>query len=320
MRASEILKPSKPSIGPMSSANHDTLVYRLAQILIKLNQGERLDPLSLADEFGVNPRTIQRDLNERFAYLPLEKVDGRYRLDPVFLGKLSTRDIERFAGLAGVRGLFPSLGDDFLRDIFDSRLRDTMLVRGHHYEDLSGKEALFKELEAAIAGCRQLTFDYAKADGVKRYRGVAPYRLLNQKGIWYIAAVDGGKLKTFSFSKLSNVSTLDEIFVREPEIDARLLRDEGIWLAERQVKVRLLVAPDVAGYFKRRRLIANQVVEEERCDGSLVVSAEVGHQNQILPIVRYWVPHIRVLEPVELQAELDAGLKAYLGDRVGRVV
>ena len=296
----------------MSSANHDTLVYRLAQILIKLNQGERLDPLSLADEFGVNPRTIQRDLNERFAYLPLEKVNGRYRLDPVFLGKLSTRDIERFAGLAGVRGLFPSLGDDFLRDIFDSRLRDTMLVRGHHYEDLSGKETLFKTLETAIAGCYLLTFDYAKADGVKRYDGVAPYRLLNQKGIWYLAAVHGGKLKTFSFSKLSNVSALDDTFIRDTEMDARLLRDEGIWLAERQFKVRLLVAPDVAGYFKRRRLIANQVVEAERGDGSLVVSAEVGHPNQILPIVRYWVPHIRILEPVELQVELEVGLKAYL--------
>ena len=301
-----------PRIGPMSSANHDTLVYRLAQILIKLNQGERLDPLALADEFGVNPRTIQRDLNERFAYLPLEKVNGRYRLDPVFLGKLSTRDIERFAGLAGVRGLFPSLGDDFLRDIFDRRLQETMLVRGHHYEDLSGKEALFKELEAAIAACRLLAFNYAKADGVKRYMGVAPYRLLNQKGIWYLAAVDGGKLKTFSFSKLTNLSTLDEIFVRDADMDARLLRDEGVWLAERQLKVRLLVAPGVADYFKRRRLIANQVIEEERGDGSLVVSAEVGHPNQVLPIVRYWVPHIRILEPVELQAELDACLKAYL--------
>lgn len=303
----------------MSSANHDTLVYRLAQILIKLNQGERLDPLLLADEFGVNPRTIQRDLNERFAYLPLEKVNGRYRLDPVFLGKLSTRDIERFAGLAGVRGLFPSLGDDFLRDIFDSRLRDTMLVRGHHYEDLSGKEAPFKELEAAIAGCRQLTFDYAKADGMKRYNGVAPYRLLNQKGIWYLAAIDGGKLKTFSFSKLNNVKAQEETFIRDSEIDARLMKDEGIWLAERQFKVRLLVAPDVAGYFKRRRLIANQVVEDEWEDGSLVLSAEVGHPNQILPIVRYWVPHIRFLEPTKMQEKLETGLREYLGaDRTER--
>lgn len=96
----------------MTTTGHDTLVYRLAQMLVKLNQGGKLDPQALAEEFGVNLRTIQRDLNVRFAYLPLQKTDGRYHLDPAFLGKLSTRDIERFASLAGVRGLFPSLSDD----------------------------------------------------------------------------------------------------------------------------------------------------------------------------------------------------------------
>ncbi len=114
----------------MASDNHDTLVFRLAQILVKLNQGDKLDPQALADEFGVNLRTIQRDLNVRFAYLPLEKTDGRYHLDPAFLGKLTTKDIERFAGLAGVRGLFPSLSDDFLRDVFDTRVQAALLVKG----------------------------------------------------------------------------------------------------------------------------------------------------------------------------------------------
>lgn len=47
-------------------AEHDKLAYRLTQILVKLNNGESLDPLALADEFGVHPRTIQRDLNTRF--------------------------------------------------------------------------------------------------------------------------------------------------------------------------------------------------------------------------------------------------------------
>jgi predicted DNA-binding transcriptional regulator YafY len=65
----------------MGSDNHDTLVYRLAQVLVKLNQGEKLNPHSLATEFAVNLRTIQRDLNERFADLPLQKVEGHYRLD-----------------------------------------------------------------------------------------------------------------------------------------------------------------------------------------------------------------------------------------------
>jgi len=32
----------------MGEANHDTLVYRLAQMLIKLNQGEKLAPVGVA--------------------------------------------------------------------------------------------------------------------------------------------------------------------------------------------------------------------------------------------------------------------------------
>lgn len=70
-----------------SRSGHDTLVRRLAMMLVKLNRGESLEPRQLAEEFGVNLRTIQRDLNDRFGYLPLEKVEGRYRLDPAYLGR-----------------------------------------------------------------------------------------------------------------------------------------------------------------------------------------------------------------------------------------
>ena len=38
----------------MASGSHDTLVQRLAMMLVKLNQGENLDPRALAQEFGVN--------------------------------------------------------------------------------------------------------------------------------------------------------------------------------------------------------------------------------------------------------------------------
>jgi predicted DNA-binding transcriptional regulator YafY len=106
----------------MASGSNDTLVQRLAMMLVKLNQGESLDPRALAQEFGVNVRTIQRDINERFGYLPLEKIDGAYRMTPAFLGRLTLKDIDRFAALAGVAGLFPSLSVEFLRDIFDARV------------------------------------------------------------------------------------------------------------------------------------------------------------------------------------------------------
>lgn len=303
----------------MSDRSHDTLVYRLAQMLVKLNQGEKLDPQALADEFGVNLRTIQRDLNERFAYLPLVKTDGRYHLDPVFLGKLSTRDVERFASLAGVRGLFPSLSDEFLRDIFDARMQTALLVKGHNYEDLAGKEAAFRLLEQAIVARRHVAFEYRKDEGLVPYEGVAPYKLVNLKGIWYLAALDGEKLKTFSFAKIERVRMLETRFEADPDIEKKLVEEDGIWMGEEKREIVLKVAKEVAGYFKRRKLIANQVIEKDLEDGGLIVSAKVGHPNQVLPIVRYWVPHLRIISPEGLQAELERELARYVESGRGSV-
>lgn len=296
----------------MTSNNHDTLVYRLAQMLVKLNQGEKLDPQALADEFGVNLRTVQRDLNERFAYLPLQKTNGRYSLDPTFLGKLNTRDIERFASLAGVRGLFPSLSDDFLRDIFDTRIQSALLIKGHHYENLAGKENTFRQLEQAIIARRHVAFDYKKENGTKPYAAVAPFKLMNHKGIWYLAARDGDKLKTFSFAKIECLRLLDTQFEPDLEMDKTLAEEDGIWLGEDKKEIVLKIAREVAGYFKRRRLIANQVIEKELEDGGLIVSAKVGHPNQVIPIVRYWIPHIRIISPEGLQADMEQELEEYL--------
>jgi predicted DNA-binding transcriptional regulator YafY len=301
----------------MTTDNHETLVYRLAQILIKLNQGEKLDPLTLADEFGVNLRTIQRDLNVRFAYLPLQKSDGRYHLDPAYLGKLSTRDIERFASLAGVRGLFPTLSDDFLGDIFDSRMQSALLVKGHNYEDLAGREDDFRRLERAIVARCHVSFDYRKGDEPEPHTAVAPLKLINNKGIWYLVARDGGKLKTFSFSKIDQLIQLATHFSHEHATEKMLQEEEGIWLGEEKKEIVLKISRDVAGYFKRRKLIANQVVEKELEDGGLIVSAKVGHQNQVLPIVRYWIPHILIISPEGLQGEMEMELRSYL-DRTGK--
>ena len=297
----------------MNSANHDTLVYRLAQMLVKLNQGESLSPQELADEFGVNLRTVQRDLNVRFAYLPLEKHEGRYRLDPAFLGKLSTKDIDRFAGLAGIGGLFPSLSDEFLRDIFDTRMQSALLVKGHNYENLGGKEQIFRELEKAIIARKQISFGYKKSDGQRKsYSGIAPYKLINNKGIWYLAAVDADKLKAFSFTKIEQLRISDVSFDWSEAIDYQLLSEDGIWLSEEKQEVVMKVSREVAGYFKRRKLIANQVVEKELEDGGLLISAKVGHPNQVLPIVRYWLPHIRIISPEQLQHDMERGMTDYL--------
>ena len=297
----------------MSKGTHDTLVYRLSQMLVKLNQGERLSPRDLADEFGVNIRTVQRDLNVRFAYLPLYKEGGYYSLDPIYLGKLSIRDIERFASLAGVQKLFPLLSTDFLREIFDNSTQSALLVKGHNYENLAGKEPLFRELEQSIINKQKINFDYQKDEVTKQYKSVEPYKLVNNKGIWYLVCRDSGKLKTFSFSKIKALIRLDVYFEYDSSVDTLLSEDDSVWIGEETKEVVLKVSKTVADYFKRRKLIANQVIEKELEDGSLILSTKVANHNQIIPIIRYWIPHLRIISPDQLQEELEQSLRDYLG-------
>ncbi|MDD2882845.1 MAG: WYL domain-containing protein [Rhodoferax sp.] len=294
------------------TSDHDTLVYRLCNILGKLNQGEKLDPHQLALEFNVNPRTIQRDLNERFNYLPLVKTEGLYHLDTAFLGKLSLRDIEHFASLAGVRGLFPSLSDDFLRDVFDARIQSTLLVKGHEYENLGGKTLDFTQLQQAIVARHMVSFSYQKPQEQKSYANVQPYKLVNKDGIWYLAGKDGDKLKAFAFTKIDRLVTTDGTFSVDPAVEQTLATEDDIWLNDKKIEVVLKIASPVASYFKRRKLVANQVIEKVLEDNGLIVSSKVAHINQILPTVRYWLPHIRIISPEGMQSEMEREMRTYL--------
>lgn len=300
----------------MTSGSHDTLVHRLSLMLLKLNQGEALDPRALAEEFGVNLRTIQRDLNRRFTYLPLRKSEGRYRLDPAFLGQFTAKDVQAFAALAGVQELFPHLTDEFLRDVFDARMRGSVLVRGHHHESLDGREHTFRLAERAIADRRQISFRQVR-DGASKVRAlVEPYRLLNHKGIWYLAAKESGKVKTFAFSSIENLLVSETAFEADPEVK-KALEGDGLWIGAEPMEVIVSVASNVAHYFRRRPVLVNQSIVKELEDGGLLVSTRVGHENEVLPKVRYWIPHVRIVSPESLQARMAAELAAYVEHSAG---
>ena len=296
-----------------SARAHDTLVYRLSEVLTKLNQGESLDPQALADEFGVNLRTIQRDLNVRFAGLPLIKANGRYKMDEAHLGKLTIRDIERFAAFTGVSGLLPEMSGQFLKEVFATNANDAWQVRGHHYEDVREHRAMFVALEQAIVQKHTVQFRYCKTNGDTRVRiAVEPYKLINQKGIWYLAAWDDGKLKSFAISRIEALLVDAETFVPRKQVDKELADSDGIWLGTARHRVLIQVSSQVATFFQRRNLVPNQVIEKETAGGGILVASTVVHIDEILPIIRYWIPHVRVLEPPHYQQILEQGLADYL--------
>ena len=81
-----------------------------------------------------------------------------------------------------------------------------------------------------------------------------------------------------------------------------------MWFTQGTTEVLLRVAPEVAHYFARRALLPQQQQRAD-ADGSLLVTTHINHPNQLLPVVRYWLPHVRIVKPLEWHDELVAGMQ-----------
>ncbi|SFL22819.1 helix-turn-helix transcriptional regulator [Rhodanobacter glycinis] len=290
----------------MSEPDHEKLASRLASILLKLNQGESFSPQELADEFRVGERTIYRDLN-RLNGIAERSSDGKYRIVPEYQGKLRPKDLETFARLVGVEDLFPQNSSRFLIALLDTLSQSSFLIRGHHYEKLKPHDAQFQQLDKAIRDGKRCTLTYAD-----KRRTLEPYRLVNNKGIWYLAATDEGRLKSFSLSRISLLVVGDDCFEPRADVQRQIEEEDDVWFGEEKTEVLLSIAPQVAYYFKRRKLLPLQVIDKDLENGGLIVSSRVSDANQILPLVRYWIPHVRVLEPGWLRDRLESDIRVFL--------
>lgn len=292
----------------MKEKKFEKISQRLASILSKLNTGESLSVEGLAQEFNVSSRTIQRDLNERFNFLPLEKKQGFYILPSYHLAKLTFTDIKTFATLSGIKALYPNLKNNFIVDILDPKFNNTYLVKGFSYENMKQKEDDFKIIYQAIQNHQKLSFLYNH-----KIRTVNPYKLVNTNGIWYLSADENGQLKTYTFTKVLQITLIEEYFKAEDKFINIIQENKATWFSETMIEVILEVDISVSEYFIRRPLLPNQNILEKQKD-KLILSTHISYDDEILKIIRYWIPHIRIISPKYLHKKLLEGLYVYLND------
>ncbi|RFP26162.1 WYL domain-containing protein [Duganella sp. BJB488] len=291
------------------NANHsrgEKLAQRLSRILARLHQGDRIDKHQLADEHGVDVRTIERDLGERLLGIAERNPEGHWQLTHAARSTIPARHLHGYARLSGTEHLFPDSSLRYLLEQLDTpESRRATLIQAVPQEDLKG--GLFTALQAAIEHCHLCRFSYKG-----RSRVAQPYRLIHKDGIWYLAAEEGERLKSFSIGLIEGMEVdVASRFHRNPAhvdyIDAK----NDVWFTTESTDVLLRVAPEVAHYFSRQQLLPHQQQRMDS-DGSLLVTAQINHINQLLPVVRHWLPHVRIIRPLEWHEVLLQSLRQAL--------
>lgn len=278
---------------------HDTLAKRLGLILTRLNTGERLLLSTLAVEFGVTERTLQRDFNERLNYLPIEREGSSYYLNPRYLGNTRKSDIKPVLDMLGLSKIFPSFDALSFSRLSHSEV-PPFLFRDMKVEDISNYQATFKSLTLAIQNLQIISFTYKQ----QQYKDVSPYRLVNDRGWWYLAAIHNSTLKSLKVAKINEVSVKQQNFVRNNSVDAQIAESAMLWLSDKAIEVVLRVDSAIASHFSHSQLLPEQQLLKVLDDDSLLVTSMITDKKQIIPILKYWLPDIEILSPNELKQSL----------------
>ncbi len=285
-------------------ADNEQLARRLGIMLERLYQRQALDRQILAVEFGVTERTIYRDL-QRLGDIICLREDGLYELAPGFGCRIEPRHLQALVTLLGSDGLFPEHGTGFLLPLLDGDRARSYLVKGPAYEHERASNRAFQTLDDAIRDRLQCHIVYAD-----KARTIAPYRLVNQHGIWYLVAMDAGVLKTFTLQRCTHLAVTATPYLPDPAIDAEITHADSIWFGPKTL-VTLRVTGMAMYYFRRRDLVPSQTTVEE-ADDHLLIRTEIRNPEQILPIVRYWIPHVRIVSPADYATRLHRTLTHYL--------
>lgn len=297
----------------MTLKKHERLAYRLSDIIVRLNKGERLDLLELADTYKVSTRTLKRDFQDRLTILEFSESGPQfYRLDTEKIGCFDLVDIKRFADFASIQDLLPQID----RQFFQQKLNQSILIKGFAYEDISLRDVEFEAINEAISNCQCIEFDYQKVGkkvsaNSSKHHYLEPYHLLNKNGIWYVVGQYNDQTRTFCFTQISNLVITSKIFEHDKEIKASLINTDSLFFDNHINEILLQVNADVAGYFERRDLLPNQELVRKLDSGDLLLACRDVHPREVVPIVQYWIPHIRIISPIKIQQQMEDVLKNY---------
>ncbi|HOO41105.1 MAG TPA: WYL domain-containing protein, partial [Syntrophales bacterium] len=271
-----------------SAKNPQTRLIRLGQMLKIFLEREKADSTWLSNHFHTTPRTIQRDLLLlKEAGFPLRELKkGTHALNKDILKNLEVFDDTELSLVVALKNMVSQLGapfqkaaDELFSRVCDASVNMPVFVK---IDDAGAMDArLINRAVKAIRERKQVAFRYAAR--APHDVSLEPYRIAYYQGFWYLVGLDCDAkiIKRYAIDRIEDFKTT-KICCKgaPPTLDDAMRNSANIWFAdERNLEVTVQVDGSCSDYFKRRRIYPTQEIREEKPDGSLIVSFQVGHYD-----------------------------------------
>ena len=300
----------------LQKQNDSTKYNRINQIYEMLkNNVHGMTIAELANELDVSTKTIQRDLYEVLKGLGAVKEGRNWKIDPKLANDdLNTNErlilgiLDEMAKSAGK--IFYSKAHSLLTQITQQLEHPIFAnVNGEYLEEKNIE--LFENIEKAIKEKNEIKFDYEKYNF-----HVKPLKLAFFDGFWYLLSLhihnNKETFKKYHLKTIRNVQALNKTFEIPALVEERLKYANSVWFnLDEQFVVRLFIDKEIKKYFERKPLRGQTIIGEDK-DGSIEIEIKISNTMEILPLILYYIPYIKVLEPQSLADEIKDRVQGYL--------
>lgn len=305
----------------------------------KIQEGGFPNCSTLAEEWEVSSKTIQRDL-EYLRYqldAPLEysaKKRGYYYTEPRFqLPAMDVKESDLFAIYLAEKLLSQYEGTpvyhnlcQVFQKIEDSLPSKTTLGPGSDFSRFSFFSAAQTMIrpgiwQAVFEGLRTLhsldmKYQVPGSKEAPSKRRIDPYHGVRFEGDWYVIAYCHRRkeMRTFSLARISEATLCKESFTIPDDFDFQAISAShfGVHWSDEETLVRIRFSKEVAPYIKERVWHQSQQLLDGE-GGSVVLEMTVSHLFELKKWLLSWGKEAVVLEPGELVEEIGAEVRAMVG-------
>lgn len=311
---------------------------RLLFIDKEISEGKYPNASTLAKEWEVSSKTIQRDLDYMRFQLeaPLEysaKHRGYYYTEKNFkLPALSMKESELFGMYLSEKLLnqyegtpiYNSLCSVFQK-IEQSLPSKISIDPGNQQEKFTvippfSTTILPEVWETVLASLRssaQLLIGYKTPGKPIIERALDPYHAVRFEGDWYIIGhcYLRGEIRTFSMSRIISAQKTGQCFTLPGDFDFKKLSGShfGIHWSNKEVRVTIRFNKRVAAYVRERSWHPSQNITD--CsNGDVLLTLSVNHLLELKRWILSWGEDAHVTEPESFALELQGDLKKALNN------
>ena len=273
-------------------------INQIYEILKNNTHGMTITELS--KELDVSTKTIQRDLYEVLNEFGAIKEGRTWKINPKLTKDNLASNEKLILGILdemakGAGKVFYSKAHSLLSQV--TQQLEHPIFANVNSEFLEEKNMiLFEQMEKAIKQKVEIIFDYEKYQF-----HVKPLKLAFFDGFWYLLALhikkDKETFKKYHLKTIRNIQIQENTFEIPEIIEERLRYANSVWFnLDEQFPVKLFLDKNIRKYFERKPLRGQSITGEDK-DGSIQIEIKITNEMEIIPLIFWYIPYIKVLEP-----------------------